>query len=35
MLQLIINTGILPLLTGAASACYAANTFPSLPAALQ
>ena len=33
--QLIINTGILPLLTGAASACYAANTFPSLPAALR
>lgn len=33
--QLIINTGILPLATGAVSACYAANTFPSLPAALK
>lgn len=33
--QLIINTGLLPLMTGAASSLCATNTFPSLPSALK
>lgn len=33
--QLIINTGLLPLNTGAASSLYATNTFPSLASALK
>lgn len=33
--QLIINTGLLPLSTGAASSLCATNTFPSLPSALK
>lgn len=33
--QLLINTGLLPLTTGAASSLCAANTFPSLAAALK